>query len=335
MAREYARVRVDVWIDDDFRSLTPPAQHLYFVLLTSPSLSYCGVTDWRAGRLAALSSEWTSDQVRAAAVELTERLYVVPDVDTEEVLIRSFVRHDGLMKEARVAVSMVKAFGSVASNTIRGVLVHELKRLHAEDDTMNGWRTTKGEPGQALTLLTLNAIDPAEVAPDLAHRLGVGLGDGLGQTPGGVWGSVWGSTSPAPTPAPTPSTSDEVDGKTTTAPRKRGRRIPDDFEVTDRMREWADAEGFGHLDLDRLTVEFRDYWASEAGAKAVKVDWVGTWRNRVRAVAERSPSNVRQIHPNGGSTTGRKQQVHLGGERWRDVTGDEVTIGRKTRWVGP
>ena len=289
MAREYARVRVDVWLDDDFRRLSPAAQHLYFVLLTSPQLSYCGVTDWRPGRIAAVAQGWIVEQVIAAAKELTERLYIVPDEGTEEVLIRSFIRHDGLMKEARVAVSMVKAFGAVASNAIRGVIVHELHRLRAEDESLNGWRTTKGEPGQALTLLSQNAIDPADLAQGLADHLGVGLG----QTPQSVWGSVWGSTSPTPAPTPAPSPSDE--GENTTAPRKRGRRIPDDFAVTGEMCAWAAENGFGHLDLEKITAEFRDYWAAESGARAVKIDWVKTWRNRIRAVAERTPNNVRRL----------------------------------------
>ena len=42
MAREYSRVKVTIWADADFRSLTPRAQHLYFMLLTNPSLSMAG-----------------------------------------------------------------------------------------------------------------------------------------------------------------------------------------------------------------------------------------------------------------------------------------------------
>jgi hypothetical protein len=54
-----------------------------------------------------------------------------------------------------------------------------------------------------------------------------------------------------------------------------------------------------------------------------------SWLNAERWADE--TSNVRPI--NGGSTTGRRQQVMVGPDYWRDVTGDEVTIGRKTRWV--
>jgi hypothetical protein len=75
---------------------------------------------------------------------------------------------------------------------------------------------------------------------------------------------------------------------TTTAPRQRGCRIPDDFAVTDQMRDWATANGFGRLDLDQITDEFRDYWEAEAGPRAVKLDWVKTWHNRVREIAKRT-----------------------------------------------
>ena len=46
MAREYARVKLTIWTDPDFHSLTGDAQRLYFVLLTNGSLNLCGVTDW-------------------------------------------------------------------------------------------------------------------------------------------------------------------------------------------------------------------------------------------------------------------------------------------------
>jgi len=54
-----------------------------------------------------------------------------------------------------------------------------------------------------------------------------------------------------------------------------------------------------------------------------------SWINGQRWEDEAS---VHQLHP-AGSTSGRRQQVLVGEDRWRDVTGDEVTIGRKTRWV--
>ena len=74
------------------------------------------------------------------------------------------------------------------------------------------------------------------------------------------------------------------------APRgnARGTRIPDDFAVTPEMRAWATAQGFGRLDLNAVTEEFFDYWRAIPGQRGVKLDWVATWRNRVRDAAGRA-----------------------------------------------
>lgn len=167
MAREFARVKLGIWDDDDFRTLPPSAQHLYFLLLTSPSLTYCGTVDWRPARLSGMAADWTREDVEAAAYVLAERRYIVVDESTEEALIRSFIRHDGLMQKPRMTVSMVNAHRAVASLAIRGVIVHELKRLHAESPDLGGWSDVHGKPGAALDLLDRDAVDPAELAADL------------------------------------------------------------------------------------------------------------------------------------------------------------------------
>ena len=77
MANDYARVVRSIWADDDFRALSHDAQWLYFHLLTSPALTYCGVTDWRPKRIAALTADLTESGVEAASVELEGNLYTV------------------------------------------------------------------------------------------------------------------------------------------------------------------------------------------------------------------------------------------------------------------
>lgn len=72
----------------------------------------------------------------------------------------------------------------------------------------------------------------------------------------------------------------------TPKPRTRGTRIPDSFTVTDAMRAWVAEQGLTHLDLELITDEFIDYWRGVPGQKGVRLDWVGTWRNRVRVKAE-------------------------------------------------
>jgi hypothetical protein len=129
MARRYAQVRPDMWLDDDWRALTAPAQHLYLVILTDPGLSYAGVAEWKPGRLRQRAQEWNATDLLVAAQECSGRHFLIFDDETEEVAVRSFLRHDGLMKQPRMAVSMASAFGQIGSNKIRAAIVFELSRL--------------------------------------------------------------------------------------------------------------------------------------------------------------------------------------------------------------
>jgi hypothetical protein len=61
----------------------------------------------------------------------------------------------------------------------------------------------------------------------------------------------------------------------------RGSRIPDPFLVTPKMRTWATAET-PHANVESVTREFVDYWRSIPGQRGRKLDWEGTWRNRMR-----------------------------------------------------
>jgi hypothetical protein len=121
-----------MWSDQDFRDLNMPEQHLYKLLMTHPTLNYAGVVDWRPARLAAMTAGATADGIRSAAVSLQAKRYVFVDDETEEILVRSFLRHDGLLKQPKLSISMVNAYASVASKAIREVVTFELQRLHTE-----------------------------------------------------------------------------------------------------------------------------------------------------------------------------------------------------------
>lgn len=170
MAREHAQVRLDLWNDDDFRVLTRAAQLLYIQLLTSATLNYAGVADWRPRRIAPLSGDGTHEDVEEAATELERGLFIVTDRDTEEVLIRSFLKHDGLLQKPNVTKAMLAAFSSVSSSTLRGVIVHELKKLSAR---FPEWRAFG--MSEVHELLERDSVNPSELVAD---------GDGKGLSKG-------------------------------------------------------------------------------------------------------------------------------------------------------
>ena len=129
MARRFSKVQVSLWADDDFRALTVDAQHLYLMLLTSAGVSMAGVHDWRPKRLAVLSPHFGADRITKAGLELWHTRFVMIDPDTEEIGIRSFVRHDGVLFNSKVAVGMVAAWNEIVSSNIRAMVACEVARL--------------------------------------------------------------------------------------------------------------------------------------------------------------------------------------------------------------
>ena len=216
MAREYAPVRLSIWSDDDFRALSPGAQHLYFVLMTAPSLTHCGVADWRPARLAALAGGWTVDAVSDAADELSATRYIVVDAETEEVLVRSFIRHDGLMKQPNMAVAMCTAHTAVASRVLRGVVVHELRRLSVDQPDLAAWGA-KASKALLDDMLVKDAIDPSDIPPGNPST----KGSGNPSTKGSGRASRKGQSNPSVNPSPTPRPTPEPDSCTDSVPTER------------------------------------------------------------------------------------------------------------------
>jgi hypothetical protein len=74
--------------------------------------------------------------------------------------------------------------------------------------------------------------------------------------------------------------SPDPEGQNLEAPqkRRRGTRIPPDFTATPDMVAWA-RERVPQVDGRTETEKFTNHYRSMAGQKAVKLDWVLTWRN--------------------------------------------------------
>lgn len=138
MARSYAQIYLTIWNDPDFRGLSREAQHLYFVMLTHPSLTSCGVLDWRENRLINLCEGWTVEQLRDAAWQLGQRKLIAVDPDTEEALVRSFVRHDGILKSPNKAKALVREHGEISSLRILELVSREVRRAIESEPFLKG-----------------------------------------------------------------------------------------------------------------------------------------------------------------------------------------------------
>ena len=259
MAREYARVKLTIWTDPDFRNLSESAQRLYFLLLTSGDLNYCGVTDWRTVRLAALATDSTEEGLRHAAWELGQADLIAVDPATEEVLVRSFVRHDGVLSSPNITKAMVREFGTIASQKLMALVSREVRRGLREDPEAKG-----AEHAKPVTKQFPEADrNPFEMVPDWFRN-----------------GSAEPSSNPSemvpfgfPHPLPSPSPSLQVESVPARASRKRpARPLPDDWQPRDQERRAATAKG---IDPDTLADDMRN-WAQAKDER--RVDWDATFR---------------------------------------------------------
>lgn len=154
--RQYALIHRAILDDPSWRCLTRSQQNLYLLLLLKLSTNLCGVVDWRPKKLAVNASDMTVETIEADAVVLEKKLYIVRDEDTDEVLIRSFLRNDAPLKSSKTAIAVRSSYTDTASSKLRGVIVFELQRLYKEQRDWQGWDQVRG-------LLDLPSIDPRRI----------------------------------------------------------------------------------------------------------------------------------------------------------------------------
>ncbi|WP_157374913.1 hypothetical protein [Arthrobacter alpinus] len=263
------------------------------MLLTHPTLNYAGVADWRPGRLAAMSPDTTASDIHDDAMALQAARFIYVDEQTEEVLIRSFLRHDGLLKQPKLSIAMVNAFGGIASSEIQQIITFELQRLRAEYPTwsafqqgkvlalvkglgrdMDEFRRSTGQEDAPVLPVTFTDNDQSRAQPfaqEVAqpHEQGQAL----------------------PTTTAT-TTSTYVDKRV--PPQKRGSRIPADFHISSEMAQWASANA-PNVDINLETMTFKNYWEAKTGRDTTKLDWGKTWQNwilrsRANTVTTSKPS---------------------------------------------
>ena len=137
--RDHARIYTAVWQDPDWRKLDQASQHVYWMLTSNKDVSYCGHVDFVPGRWAPLAAGLTEPKLTATIRKLERARYVVVDRKTSELLIRSFIRHDGILARRNMGNACARALGKVHSTTIREAVLHELARLRIEEPEREGW----------------------------------------------------------------------------------------------------------------------------------------------------------------------------------------------------
>jgi hypothetical protein len=125
----HARIKCTIWRDAEFRDLTVDAQWTYERLLSDSGCNLAGVLALTRKRWAASAAGMTMDRLDAALDELAAASFIVLDEATEEVLVRTYIRHNGIASQPNVLKAALKQAARIESPLLRSVLARELRLL--------------------------------------------------------------------------------------------------------------------------------------------------------------------------------------------------------------
>lgn len=187
MSRSFAQIFKDIWADEDFRDLEPGPQRLYLFLLSQPNLNYAGVVTLSPRRWASRAKGYTIEQFDAELGVLIDRRYVLVDEDEEELLIRSFIRNDGVWRNPKTLKSARRDALATGSRPLRRALIAELERLSLDDLPDNTRQAITTDVKDLIGRLSESIATPSlphsdgVATPSSGHRDGPGAGAGVGE----------------------------------------------------------------------------------------------------------------------------------------------------------
>jgi len=124
------------------------------MLCSQPQISLLGVLPLTTVRWANLAADTSVDVIETALAELEVARFILVDRDTEEVLVRTFIHHDGVWKSPQTRGAALNQRSMVVSTLILGVLETEIERAEARRESKalgnTPSDTESGTPGQTV-----------------------------------------------------------------------------------------------------------------------------------------------------------------------------------------
>lgn len=304
VARSEARLRTDIWDDEDFLARPGREQLAYIFFISQPDISHCGVLSLRLKRWAK-KLKYTTELLDGVLSGLSETRFIVVDFDEEELLVRSYLRNDNVCKNFKVLKAAESGLKQVASKPIREVIANEIERaLHdglytaSTKPTLLGMLGSLDRPHHDLSDGSSHGSsdDPSE-GHDMTHQETLPMGDAnsAGARGKGLGASIRSVVTYSS------SSDDEAQKKPVKKTPKKGTRIPEDFTVSEDMADWARKKTpLAFADVEYHTEQFVDYWKGRTGQIALKLDWVATWQWWMRKAnkdATSRPQNQKSSAP--------------------------------------
>lgn len=158
MARGHGRILSSIWEDPDFLALDEKEQRLYLFLISQPNLNHAGLLPLTLRRWARKAAGLTVADLEKQLAALAAARFIVLDDDTEELLIRSFVRNDGVWRMPKVMGAMVSGAMEISSHALQAALLEEMDRIPL-DDLSDDPTTYRGKEGPSIRAQVESHID--------------------------------------------------------------------------------------------------------------------------------------------------------------------------------
>lgn len=127
--RQFAMLYLNIWTPGgEFGKLTGGAQRLYLYLFSQPDIAATGVIAYRPGRWAASARGLVRAEVAEYVQELADARYVLLDEDTDELLVRTYMRWAKVFTNPNLFRTIPALANEVASTAIRQAINVELSR---------------------------------------------------------------------------------------------------------------------------------------------------------------------------------------------------------------
>ena len=129
MANSAGMLKESIWRDKDFRALPRAAQATYAQLLSQKELDRAGMLPLQVSKWAKGCDGMTEAELWTDLKLLEARRFVFIDEDTDELFVRSYMRHSEVTKYPQFLKAAIRCAGLVASEYLRAELAAELRKL--------------------------------------------------------------------------------------------------------------------------------------------------------------------------------------------------------------
>jgi hypothetical protein len=235
MARSHARIATSIWEDDDWLDLTGDAQRFYMMLLSQPNLNHAGVIPITIRRWALLCTDQDEARLRVAMGGLESSRFILVDERTEELLVRTLIRNDGVWKQPKVLAVAIGEASSARSAAVRACVAEELGKV----DTTSLEAAREGVEA-LLKELPKRLVNAHVEAPRQAPA------NGPPEAPA-VEGSkgvrVRAGAAPTPATAPFPGLTLPAPGERPLSITQRSKRLTDAYSLVETMCNWSAVNG--------------------------------------------------------------------------------------------